>query len=42
MLGAVAYANDHNGEGASAAPPKSTAAGKEADLMGGTPSYRVN
>lgn len=42
VLGAIAYANGHNGEGASAAPPKSAAAGKVADLMGGTLSYIVN
>ena len=42
MLGAIAYANGHNGEGTSAAPPKSAAAGKEADLVGGTLSYTVN
>ena len=42
MLGAIAYANGCNSEGASVAPPKSAAAGKEADLMGGTLSYIVN
>lgn len=42
MLGTIAYGNGRNGEGASAAPSKSAAAGKEADLMGGTLSYIVN
>lgn len=42
MLGAIGYGNGHNSEGASAAPPQSVAAGKEADLVGGTLSYVVN
>lgn len=42
MRGAVASANGHNGEGASAAPPRGAAAGEEADLMGGTLSSTVN
>lgn len=42
VLGAVAFANGPNSEGASAAPPRSAAAGKEADLVGGTLSYGVN
>lgn len=42
MLGAVAFANGPNSEGASAAPPRSAAAGKEVDLVGGTLSYGVN
>lgn len=42
MFEAVPYANGCNDEGASAAPPRSAAAGKEADLVGGTLLYMVN
>lgn len=39
MFEAVAYADGCNDEGASASPPRSADAGKEADLVGGTLLY---